>query len=134
MSDPIRATIAQVDEALDRIDVGEASDLNVAHFHTAIGYLRSAVLQLADQLPVAARPSTHILQLVFTTGTLTVRGETRIRFIDGLLRYGRPYDFDGHGILADPAQIKSVQLLSEEDVHEMGLNVPGDGDQNWRSA
>ena len=130
--DPIRATIAQVDEALDRVSVGDATDLSVAHFHAAIGYLRSAVLQLADRTPAAASP--HILQLVFTTGTLTVRRVTRIRYVDGLLRYGRPYDIDGHGILANPTEIKSVQLLSEEDVHEMGLNLPGDGDQNWRSA
>jgi hypothetical protein len=54
--DPVRATIAQVDEALDRIDVGESTDLNVAHFHAAIGYLRSAVLQLADRIPTTAPP------------------------------------------------------------------------------
>ena len=133
-SDPIRATIAQADEALDRLNVGDSTDPNAPHYQAAIGYLRSAVLQLADRDPVATRPSPCILQLVFTSGALTVRGVTRIRYVDGLLSYGRPYDFDGHGIIADPGQIKSVQLLSEEDLHEMDLNLPGDGDQNWRAT
>jgi hypothetical protein len=75
--------------------------------------------------------------LAFTGGTLTVRGQVRIRFVDGLVKYGRPYDLDlfrSDGILANPAQIKSVRLLTDADVHEMGLNLPDDSSIDWRSA
>jgi len=77
----------------------------------------------------AATP--HALELTFTTGTLFTRGVTRIRYIDGLLKQGRPWDVAGD-VMADPAQVKSVRLLTETDRAELVEELTGDYGYSWR--
>jgi hypothetical protein len=79
-----------------------------------------------------------ILQLAFISGTLTVRGESRVSIGDGVSQYGRPYEFTAaEGIVVARHELVSVTVLSEADLRALdlgGLPLLVDGDQSWRAA
>jgi hypothetical protein len=79
-----------------------------------------------------------ILQLVFMSGTLIVRGESRVSIGDGVSQYGRPYEFTAaEGVLVARHELVSVSVLSEADLQVLdlgGLPLLVDGDQSWRIA
>lgn len=79
-----------------------------------------------------------ILHLTFASGTLTVRGESRVAIGDGVSQYGRPYLFDAsEGIVVARHELVSVCVLSEADLAALdlgGLPLLVDGDQCWRAT
>jgi hypothetical protein len=70
-----------------------------------------------------------ILQLRFSTKTLTIRGEHAITLSDEEFP-DEPCRFTIEGIVADRAQLRAVRVLSEADLDEQG--IPRDIQLGWQ--
>jgi hypothetical protein len=77
--------------------------------------------------------SDQVMQLHFTTGTLTVRGEHAITLSGtDVFDHGDPYQFTADGITASRALLNGVRIVTDADLDEQG--IPCDILTGWQAA
>lgn len=73
-----------------------------------------------------------LLQLTFTTGTLTVLNVRAVTLSDEDFGTGNPYRLTANGIVASRSALTGIRIPTEADLDEQ--NIPRDIQFGWRKS